>query len=82
MGCVGLKKRKKKEKCIHCFIGNLDGNSPFRRRKSRWVYNVKIDLKRVWDGMDCSYLIQCKDRMNTILKRRVPGSETGNFLNS
>jgi hypothetical protein len=54
---------RKKRNSYVVLVGNHDGRSPFRRLKDRWVHNIKIDLKeRIWEGVNCSYLIQGRDQ--------------------
>jgi hypothetical protein len=53
-------------------VGKPDGKSSLVRRKSRWVYNIKMDLREIeWDGMDCIDPAQNRDQWRP-----------GKFLNS
>jgi hypothetical protein len=39
------------------FMGKPEGKRPLGRPRCRWVANIKIDLKRGWDGMDSALLV-------------------------
>jgi hypothetical protein len=44
-------------------VGNPEGNRPQRRPKSRWVDNIKMDLREIgWDGMDWIDLAQAREQ--------------------
>jgi hypothetical protein len=50
---------------------------PLERRKSRWVDNIKMDLREIaWDGMDLIDLAQDRDQwkalVNTVMNLRFP----------
>jgi hypothetical protein len=54
-----------------------EGKRPLRRRRRRWVDNIKIDLREVgWSGMDWINLAQGRDQwralVNTAMNLRVP----------
>jgi hypothetical protein len=58
-------------------VGKSEGKRPLRRPRSRWVDNIKIDLREIeWDGMDWIDLAQDRDQwralMNTVMNLRVP----------
>jgi hypothetical protein len=57
-------------------VGKPEGKRPLRRPRSRWVDNIKMDLKEIgWDGMDRIALAQDRDRwralVNTVMNLRV-----------
>jgi hypothetical protein len=44
-----------KRNAYRILMGNLEGKRPRgrRRRRRRWVNNIKMDLREIgWDGMD------------------------------
>jgi hypothetical protein len=44
-------------------VGKPEGKRPLGRRRSGWVYNIKIDLREIrWYGMDMVYLAQDRDQ--------------------
>jgi hypothetical protein len=49
---------------------------PVGRQRRRWMDNIKMDLKREWDGMDWIDLAQDRDQwralVNTVMNLRVP----------
>jgi hypothetical protein len=54
-----------------------EGKRPLGRPRSRWVDNIKIDLKEIeWDGIDWIDLGQergqWRDLVNTVMNLRVP----------
>jgi hypothetical protein len=58
-------------------VGKPEGKRPLGRQRSRWVDNIKIDLRRIgWDDMDCIDLAQDRDQwralVNTVMNLRVP----------
>jgi hypothetical protein len=58
-------------------VGKPEGKRIVARRRRRWVYNIKMDLREVgWDGMDWINLAQDGDQwkapVNTVMKLRVP----------
>jgi hypothetical protein len=58
-------------------VGKPEGKRPLGRPRSRWVYNIKMDLGEIrWDGMDWVDLAQDKDQwrplVNMIMNLRVP----------
>jgi hypothetical protein len=59
------------------FVGKPEGKRPLGRPRSRWVDNIKMDLREIrWDGMD--WIDQAQDRdqwralVNTLMNLRVP----------
>jgi hypothetical protein len=58
-------------------MGKPEGKRPLGRPRSRWVNNIKMDLREVeWGGMDRIDLAQDRDRwravVNTVMNLRVP----------
>jgi hypothetical protein len=58
-------------------VGKLEGRTPLRRPRRRWVDNIKMDLREVeWDGMNWIDLAQYRDQwralVNMIMNLRVP----------
>jgi hypothetical protein len=54
-----------------------EGKRPLRRPRSRWVDDIKIDLREIrWDGMQWIDLAQDRDQwralVNTVMSLRVP----------
>jgi hypothetical protein len=54
-----------------------EGKRPLGRPRSRWVNNIKIDLRHIgWDGRDWIKLVQDRDQwralVNTVMNLRVP----------
>jgi hypothetical protein len=54
-----------------------EGKRPLGRTRSRWVNNIKMDLRGIgWDDMDWIDLAQDRDqwraRVNTVMNLRVP----------
>jgi hypothetical protein len=44
-------------------VGKPEGESPLRKPRCRWKYNIKIDLRGVtWDGMDWINLDEDRDK--------------------
>jgi hypothetical protein len=37
-------------------VGKPEGKRPQGRRRRRWVENVKMDPREIWNGMDWIYL--------------------------
>jgi hypothetical protein len=43
-------------------VGKPQGRRPLGRPRSRWVDNIKIDVRKIeWDGMDWINLAQDRD---------------------
>jgi hypothetical protein len=58
-------------------VGKPEGKRPLGRQSSRWVDNIKIDLREIeWDGMDWIDLAQDRDQwralVNTMMNLQVP----------
>jgi hypothetical protein len=63
-----------------------EGQRPLRRRRRRWVDNIKMDVREMgWGGMDWIGLAedrgQWKDLVNTVMNLRVPKND-GKFMSS
>jgi hypothetical protein len=44
-------------------VGKPEGKRPLGRPRSRWVDNIKMDLREIgWDGMDLIELAQDRDQ--------------------
>jgi hypothetical protein len=42
-----------KRNAYRILVGKPEGNRLLRRRKRRWVDNIKMDLREIgWDGVD------------------------------
>jgi hypothetical protein len=59
------------------FVGKPERKRPLGRPRSRWVNNIKMDLRETgWDGMDWIYIAQDRDQwsalVNTVMYLRVP----------
>jgi hypothetical protein len=57
--------------------GKPEGKRPTGRPRSRWVDNIKMDIREIgWDGVDLIVLPQDRDQwralVNTVLNLRVP----------
>jgi hypothetical protein len=68
------------------FVGTANGKKPLGRPKSRWEYNIKMNLQEGrWGGMDWFDLAQNRDgwwdRVNALMNPRVP-ENAGNSLTS
>jgi hypothetical protein len=58
-------------------VGKLEGKRPLGRPRSRWLDNIKMDLREIGrDGMDWIDLAEDRDQwralVNTVMKLRVP----------
>jgi hypothetical protein len=43
-----------KRNVCRILVGKVERKRPLGRPKSKWVKNIKMDLREVgWDGMDC-----------------------------
>jgi hypothetical protein len=52
-----------KRNAYRILVGKPEGKRPLGRPRSRWVGNIKIDLREIgWDGMDCIDLIHDRDQ--------------------
>jgi hypothetical protein len=66
-----------KRNAYRILVGKPEGKRPLERPRSRWVDNIKMDLREVgWDGMDWIVLAQNRDQwsalVNTKMNLRVP----------
>jgi hypothetical protein len=58
-------------------VGKTKGKRPLGRPRSRWVDNIKMDLReKGWGGMDCIDMAQDRDQwralVNTVMNLQVP----------
>jgi hypothetical protein len=58
-------------------VGKPEEKRPLRRRRSRWVNNIKMDLRKIrWGGVDWINLAQdrdlWRDLVNTLMNFRIP----------
>jgi hypothetical protein len=58
-------------------VGTPAGKRPLGKSRSRWVDNIKIDLREIgWDGVDWVCMAQERDQwralVNKVLNLRVP----------
>jgi hypothetical protein len=66
-----------KRNAYRILVGKPEGKRRLGRRRSRWVDNIKMDLREIgWDGIDRIDLAQDRDQwravVNTVIKLRVP----------
>jgi hypothetical protein len=66
-----------KRNAYRMLVGEPERKRPVGRPKSRWVDNIKLDLRVVgWDGMNLIDLAQDRDQwrafVNTAMNLRVP----------
>jgi hypothetical protein len=66
-----------KRNAYRILVGKPEGKRPLGRPTSRWVDNIKIDLREIeWDYMDWIDLDQDRDQwralVNTTMNLRVP----------
>jgi hypothetical protein len=66
-----------KRKAYRILVGKPEGKKPLWRPRSRWVNNIKMNLREIgWDGMDWIDLAQdrdhCRAVVNTVINFRVP----------
>jgi hypothetical protein len=66
-----------KRNAYSILVGKPEGKRPLRRPRSRWVDNIKIDLRELgWDGVDWIDLaqdrVQWRAVVNTVMNLRVP----------
>jgi hypothetical protein len=74
-GCVA--RIEEKSDANRILVGKPEGKRPLGRPRSRWVDNIKIDLREIrWDGMDWIDLAQDRDQwralVNTVMNFRFP----------
>jgi hypothetical protein len=70
-------KLREKRKAYRILVRKPEGKRPLGRPRRRWVYNIKIDLRKIeWDGMDWIDLAQDRDQwkalVNAVINFRVP----------
>jgi hypothetical protein len=68
---------KRNVRVYRIFVGNPEGKRPLGRPRSRWVGNIKMDLREIgWYGMNWIDLAQDRDQwralVNTVINLRVP----------
>jgi hypothetical protein len=66
-----------KRNAYRVLVGKPEGKRPLERPRSRWVGNIKMDLKEIGcGGMDLVDLAQDRDQwrahVNTVMNLRVP----------
>jgi hypothetical protein len=66
-----------KKNAYRILVGKPEGKRPLGRSRSRWVDNIKMELReRGWDGMDWIDMAQDRDQwralVNTVITLRVP----------
>jgi hypothetical protein len=66
-----------KKNAYTILVGKPEGKRPLGRQRSRWVDNIKMDLREIgWGGVDLIYLAQDRDQwralLNTVMNLRVP----------
>jgi hypothetical protein len=58
-----------KRNAYRILVGNPEGKRPLGRASSRWVNNIKIDLREIgWDGMDWIDLVQERNHWRALVK--------------
>jgi hypothetical protein len=75
---------REKRNAYKILVGTPEGKRPLGRQRSRWVANIKMDLRETeWDGVDWMDMAQDRDQwralVNTVLNLRVP-LNAGKFL--
>jgi hypothetical protein len=51
-------------------VGKPEGKRSLRRHRSRWVDNIKMDLREIgWDAVDWIDLAQDRDQWRALVKR-------------
>jgi hypothetical protein len=66
-----------KRNAYRILVGKPEGKRQLRRRRRRWVYNIKMDLREIgWGGKGWIDLAEDKDQwralVNTVMKFRIP----------
>jgi hypothetical protein len=66
-----------KRNAYRILVGNPEGKRPLGRPRSRWVDNIKMDLREIrWEGMEWIDLAQNRDQwralVNTVMNFLVP----------
>jgi hypothetical protein len=50
-------------------VGNPEGKRPLGRPRSRWMDNIKMDLREIeWDGMNWINLAQDREQWRALVK--------------
>jgi hypothetical protein len=67
----------KKRNAYRILVGKSEGKKPLGRQRSRWMDNIKMDLREIGlEGMDWIDLAQDRDQwsalVNMIMNLRVP----------
>jgi hypothetical protein len=67
----------KNRNAYRILVGKPEGKRPLGIPRSRWVDNIKMDLREmVWDGVDWIDMAQDREQwralVNTVLNLRVP----------
>jgi hypothetical protein len=65
-----------KRNAYRILVGKPDGKRQLERPRSRWVDNIKLDLREIgWDGVDWIDMAQDRDQwralVNTVFNLRV-----------
>jgi hypothetical protein len=68
---------EEKRNAYRILVGKPEGERPPGSPRSRWVDNIKMDLREIgWDGVDWIDMSQDGDQwralVNTVLNHRVP----------
>jgi hypothetical protein len=66
-----------KRNAYRIFVGKPEGKILLGRQISKWVSNIKMDLREIkWDGMDLIDVAQDRDHwkalVNTVMNLRAP----------
>jgi hypothetical protein len=66
-----------KRNAYRILVENPEGKRPIGRPRSRWMDNIKMDLREIeWDGMDWIDLAwdrgQCRALVNTVMNLLIP----------
>jgi hypothetical protein len=87
MGWAGhVARMGEKMNAYRILVGKLEGKRSLGRPRSKWVNNIKIDLREIgWDDMDWIDLAQDRDQwralVNIVMNLRVPYN-SGKFSSS
>jgi hypothetical protein len=61
--------RRGKRTAYRILVGKLEGKRPLGRLRSRWVEDIKMDLREIgWGGMDWINLAQDRDQWKALHK--------------
>jgi hypothetical protein len=65
-----------KRNAYRILVGKPEEKRPLGRPRRRWVNNIKMDLREIWDGVDWIDMAQDRDQWRalvyTVLNFRVP----------